>query len=70
MITQHAPPDWFYNLSLSISFVLAQGLVLMLFLPYISFILPVSQGNSLKTLKVCTSNTYCSYNYICANVTY
>ena len=31
MITQHAPPDWFYNLSLSISFVLAQGLVLMLF---------------------------------------
>lgn len=31
MITQHAPPEWFYNLSLSISFVTAQGLVLMLF---------------------------------------
>ena len=24
MLTQHAPPEWFYNLSLSFSFVLAQ----------------------------------------------
>lgn len=31
MLTQHAPPEWFYNLSLSISFVLAQFLVLFLF---------------------------------------
>ncbi len=31
MITQQAPPQWLYHFSLSLSFVIAQGLILVIF---------------------------------------
>lgn len=51
MITQHAPPAWFYNLSLSISFVLAQGLVLMLFFALHKFYIASVASRQFKNAK-------------------
>ena len=31
MVTQQAPPQWLYHFSLSLSFVIAQGLILVIF---------------------------------------
>ena len=41
MVTQQPPPSYLYNVMLSLSFVIAQFIVLGLFSHYISFILRV-----------------------------
>lgn len=52
MITQDPPPLYFYNLTLSISFVVAQFIVIVAFLPYINFILPMlHDANSISLSK-------------------
>ena len=71
MLTQHAPPEWFYNLSLSFSFVLAQFLVLFFyFMPYINGMLWILHADNFILPKTCKSHRYCGDDCICANVTY